>query len=58
MILRMKFSKVKTSDSFEKTPLKVTGIAFYALTIEIRAIILEYLIISRLSRTFDLFPHL
>ena len=35
MILRMKFSKVKTSDSFEKTPLKVTGIAFYALTIEI-----------------------
>jgi len=33
MILRMKYSKVETRDSFEKTALRVTGTAFYLLTI-------------------------
>jgi len=32
MIFRMKYSKVQTRDSFEKTALKVTGAAFYVLT--------------------------
>jgi divalent metal cation (Fe/Co/Zn/Cd) transporter len=32
MILRMKYSKVETRDSFEKTALRVTGTAFYLLT--------------------------
>jgi divalent metal cation (Fe/Co/Zn/Cd) transporter len=32
MILRMKYSKVETRDTFEKTALRVTGIAFYLLT--------------------------
>ena len=33
MILRMKYSKVDTRDTFEKTALRVTGTAFYLLTI-------------------------
>jgi divalent metal cation (Fe/Co/Zn/Cd) transporter len=33
MILRMKYSKVKTRDSFEKTALRITGSAFYLLTV-------------------------
>ena len=33
MIFRMKYSKVQTRDSFEKTALKVTGTAFYLLTV-------------------------
>ena len=33
MILRMKYSKVETRDTFEKTALKVTGTAFYLLTV-------------------------
>ncbi|MCX8106395.1 MAG: hypothetical protein N3D80_11055 [Ignavibacterium album] len=32
MILRMKYSKVQTRDSFEKTALRITGTAFYLLT--------------------------
>ena len=32
MIMRMKYSKVQTRDSFEKTALKVTGTVFYILT--------------------------
>src|SRR3990170_5731796 len=32
MIFRMKYSKVQSRDSFEKTALKVTGTAFYFLT--------------------------
>jgi divalent metal cation (Fe/Co/Zn/Cd) transporter len=32
MILRMKYSKVQTRDSFEKTALRITGSAFYLLT--------------------------
>jgi len=32
LILRMKYAKVQTRDSFEKTALKVTGTAFYLLT--------------------------
>jgi len=32
MILRMKYSKVETRDTFEKTALRVTGTAFYLLT--------------------------
>lgn len=32
LILRMKYSKVETRDSFEKTALKVTGTAFYLLS--------------------------
>lgn len=33
MILRMKFSKIQTRDSFEKTALRITGFAFYILTV-------------------------
>jgi divalent metal cation (Fe/Co/Zn/Cd) transporter len=33
MILRMKYSKVQTRDDFEKTALKITGSAFYLLTV-------------------------
>jgi divalent metal cation (Fe/Co/Zn/Cd) transporter len=33
MIFRMKYSKVQTRDKFERTALKVTGTAFYLLTI-------------------------
>ncbi len=33
MILRMKYSKVENRDRFEKTALKVTGTAFYFLTV-------------------------
>jgi divalent metal cation (Fe/Co/Zn/Cd) transporter len=33
MIFRMKYSKVSEQDSFERTALKVTGTAFYLLTI-------------------------
>lgn len=33
MILRMRYSKVQSRDSFEKTALKITGTAFYLLTI-------------------------
>lgn len=33
LILRMKYAKVQTRDSFEKTALKVTGTAFYLLTV-------------------------
>jgi len=33
MILRMKYSKVRARDEFEKTALKVTGTAFYLLTV-------------------------
>jgi uncharacterized membrane protein len=33
MILRMKYSKVVTRDTFEKTALRVTGTAFYLLTL-------------------------
>lgn len=33
MILRMKYSKVETRDTFEKTALRVTGTAFYLLTV-------------------------
>lgn len=32
LILRMKYAKVQTRDSFEKTALRVTGTAFYLLT--------------------------
>lgn len=32
MILRMKYSKVETRDTFEKTALRVTGTAFFLLT--------------------------
>ena len=32
MIMRMKYSKVQTQDTFEKTALKVTGTVFYILT--------------------------
>lgn len=32
MIFRMKYSKVQTRDSFERTALRVTGTAFYLLT--------------------------
>ncbi|MCX8106880.1 MAG: cation transporter [Ignavibacterium album] len=32
MIFRMKYSKVQTQDTFEKTALKITGTAFYLLT--------------------------
>ncbi|MBE0571560.1 MAG: cation transporter [Ignavibacteriaceae bacterium] len=32
MILRMKYSKVETRDTFEKTALRITGTAFYLLT--------------------------
>lgn len=32
MIFRMKYSKVETRDTFEKTALRVTGTAFYLLT--------------------------
>lgn len=32
MILRMKYSKVETRDTFEKTALRITGTAFYFLT--------------------------
>ena len=32
MIMRMKYSKVQTQDTFEKTALTVTGTAFYLLT--------------------------
>ena len=32
MIFRMKYAKVQTRDSFERTALKVTGTAFYLLT--------------------------
>ncbi len=32
MILRMKYSKVETRDTFEKTALRITGSAFYLLT--------------------------
>jgi divalent metal cation (Fe/Co/Zn/Cd) transporter len=33
MILRMKYSKVETRDTFERTALRVTGTAFYLLTV-------------------------
>ena len=33
MILRMRYSKVQSRDSFEKTALKITGNSFYLLTI-------------------------
>jgi len=33
MIFRMKYSKVQTRDAFEKTALKITGTAFYLLTV-------------------------
>ena len=33
MIFRMKYSKVQTQDTFEKTALTVTGTAFYLLTV-------------------------
>ncbi len=33
MILRMKYSKVETRDTFEKTALRVTGTAFYLLAL-------------------------
>lgn len=33
LVLRMKYAKVQTRDSFEKTALKVTGTAFYLLTV-------------------------
>jgi divalent metal cation (Fe/Co/Zn/Cd) transporter len=33
MILRMKYSKVETRDAFEKTALRITGTAFYLLTV-------------------------
>ena len=33
MILRMRYSKVQSRDSFEKTALKITGTSFYLLTI-------------------------
>jgi len=33
MIMRMKYSKVQTQDTFEKTALKVTGTVFYILTV-------------------------
>ena len=33
MILRMKYSKVESRDTFEKTALRVTGTAFYLLTV-------------------------
>lgn len=32
MIFRMKYSRIQTRDSFERTALKVTGTAFYLLT--------------------------
>ena len=32
MILRMKYSKVQTRDTFEKTALRITGTVFYLLT--------------------------
>lgn len=32
MIMRMKYSKVQTRDTFEKTALKITGTAFFLLT--------------------------
>lgn len=32
MILRMKYSKVETRDTFERTALRITGTAFYLLT--------------------------
>jgi len=33
MIFRMKYAKVQTRDSFERTALRVTGTAFYILTV-------------------------
>lgn len=33
MILRMKYSKVQTRDSFERTALRITGTAFYLLSV-------------------------
>lgn len=33
MILRMRFSKIVTRDEFEKTALRITGTAFYLLTL-------------------------
>lgn len=33
MILRMKYSNIVTRDAFEKTALKITGTAFYLLTV-------------------------
>ncbi|AFH48581.1 Hypothetical protein IALB_0869 [Ignavibacterium album JCM 16511] len=33
MIFRMKYSKVQTQDAFEKTALRITGTAFYLLTL-------------------------
>ncbi len=33
MILRMRFSKIVRRDKFEKTALRITGAAFYLLTI-------------------------
>jgi divalent metal cation (Fe/Co/Zn/Cd) transporter len=33
MILRTKYSKVQTRDSFERTALRITGTAFYLLTV-------------------------
>ena len=33
MIFRMKYSKVQSRDAFEKTALKITGSAFYLLTV-------------------------
>lgn len=33
MVLRMKYSKVESRDAFEKTALKITGSAFYLLTV-------------------------
>jgi divalent metal cation (Fe/Co/Zn/Cd) transporter len=33
MIFRMKYSKVETRDTFERTALRVTGTAFYLLTV-------------------------
>ncbi len=33
MILRMKYSKVESRDTFEKTALRVTGTSFYLLTV-------------------------
>jgi divalent metal cation (Fe/Co/Zn/Cd) transporter len=37
MILRMKYSKVQTRDSFERTALRITGTAFYLLTVGLLA---------------------
>ena len=55
MIMRMKFSKVQTRDSFEKTALTVTGTVFYLLA---AGLILGYLILFTMLNLKQPFPEL